>query len=235
MSDDFDRLGTAVARVLRDAFATAEELRREGAADADGLARSVAAAVEGSVREALGLQSNVKAEAEGVLAAVRSTTSSASVAVSEVLEGAQVQAAAIRRAAEQDAAMLRERLEVDLARVTAVAEAEHSRFEHALGTLTQQVRAAVDALEDDAGDRRRLAVERAKAEASSILRQARLHHRSAAAEVDRMIEAAAAEAAALRQAALEDALRITERVGGVVDLGPPRAVAPAPSRRRRAG
>ncbi|MEJ7801476.1 MAG: hypothetical protein WKF60_13215, partial [Ilumatobacter sp.] len=55
---------------------------------------------------------------------------------------------------------------------------------------------------------------------------ARLHHRSTAQEVDRMIEAAAHEAAALRNSALSDAARVAARVRGVVDLDEPQ---PQPS------
>ena len=70
--DDFDRLGAAVARVLRDAFQTAEEMRRGGIADAGDLAVRVGGEIERSLKDALALQSQVRREADDVLATARS-------------------------------------------------------------------------------------------------------------------------------------------------------------------
>jgi hypothetical protein len=222
MTDDFDRLGAAVARVLREAFATAEDLRRDGAADAAELAASVAAEVEQSLRAALALRSQVKAETEGVLASVRSTASTAATAVGSIVEAAKVEAEGLRTAAADETKAVVQRAKDELARARALAEAERVRFDHELGALTGELQAAVDALEKDVVTRRRVLLEKAKAEAAAIVRQARQHHRAVAAEVDRMIEAAAADAAALRASAREDALRITEQAAGVVNLAPRR-------------
>lgn len=221
-TDDFDRLGAAVARVLREAFATAEEMRQEGAESARELAASVAAEVEQSLRTAMAVRSQVRAETEGVLSSVRATAASAATAVGSVVEAAKVEADAVRAAAADETKSVVQRAKDELARARALTEAERVRFEHELGSLTAELQAAVDGLEKDVVTRRRMLLEKAKAEAAAIIRQARLHHRAVAAEVDRMIEAAATDAAALRAAAREDALRLTEQAAGVVNLAPRR-------------
>jgi len=221
-TDDFDRLGAAVARVLREAFATAEDLRREGAADAGELAASVAAEVEQSLRSALAVRSQVRAEADGVLSSVRSTAASAATAVGSIVEAAKVEADTLRTVASDETKAVVARAKDELSRARALCEAERVRFDHDLGTLTGELQAAIDALEKDVVTRRRVLLEKAKAEAAAIVRQARLHHRAVAAEVDRMIEAAATDAAALRAAAREDAIRITEQAAGVVNMAPRR-------------
>jgi hypothetical protein len=218
MGDDFDQLGAAVARVLRDAFVTAEELRREGAADARSLAESVAAEVEQSLRGAMGLQSQVRSETEGLLDSVRSTVTSASGAVEAIVRSARAEADELRAGADAEVRSLVDQARGGLARAVALSEAEHVRFEHSLAGLTEEVRTAVAAVEAGIADRRQLLLERTKAEAAAILRQARLHHRAVAAEADRMLEAAAADAAAMRQAGREDALKIAHQMSGVVSL-----------------
>ena len=233
--DDFDRLGAAVARILRDAFATAEELRRDGVADAGALASEVGGEIERSLRDALKLQSHVRREAEEVVESVRSTTTSAQRAVEEIIAAAHREAEALRAEAADQASALVARAQETLDRATAVVEAERIAFEHDLGRVIADLQAAVDTLQKDNATRRRVSLDKASAEAAAILRQAKMHHRAVAAEVDRMIEAAAAEAADLRRAARDDAMRITEQISAVVHLGNSGRPAPDRATRRRAG
>lgn len=234
--DDFDRLGAAVARVLREAFDTAEEVRREGVTDAGALAAQVGTEIERSLREALSVQSHVRREAEGVVESVRATTESARRAIEEIVEAARREADQLRSDAAAEASALVDTARATLERTQAIVEAERASHERDLERVIGDLQTAVDAMQADNVARRRVTLERAGAEAAAILRQARMHHRAVAAEVDRMIEAAATEAASLRKAAREDALRIAAEVSSVVDLSP----RPAPRRpdtagRRRAG
>lgn len=158
-SDDFELLGKAVARVLRDAFSTAAATRAE--------------------------------------------------------------AQAIRAQALSDARSIIEGADAELARARQLMAEERVRLDFELKDLVRNVHRAVEALERSVrGDHSQL-LERAASEARMILRQARLHHRLTAREVDRMIEAAANEAAALRGTALSDAARVAARVRSVVPMDGP--------------
>jgi hypothetical protein len=218
--DDFDRLGAAVARVLRDAFQTAEDMRRDGIADAGDLAVRVGAEIERSLQEALALQSRVRREADDVLESVRSSTASAQLAVEDIIAAATREAEEIRAAAATEAKEIVELARSVIADANAAVEAQRVTFETDIGRIVGDLQRAVDTMQADNAARRRVALERASAEAAAILRQARMHHRATAAEVDRMIESAAAEAAALRKAARDDALRIAAEVSSVVDMTP---------------
>ena len=221
--DDFDRLGAAVARVLRDAFQTAEEMRRGGIADAGDLAVRVGGEIERSLKDALALQSQVRREADDVLESVRSSTASAQLAVEDIIAAATREAEEIRSAAAAEAREIVELAQSVIANANAAVETQRMTFESDIERIVGDLQRAVDTMQADNAARRRVALERASAEAAAILRQARMHHRATAAEVDRMIEAAATEAAALRKAARDDALRIAAEVSSVVDMTPRQA------------
>ena len=241
--DDFDRLGAAVARVLRDAFATAEEMRREGIGDAGDLAVRVGTEIERSLKDALALQSQVRREAEDVLESVRSSAASAQLAVEDIVAAATREAEEIRAGAAAEADEVIQLARTVIANANATVETQRITFENDVARIVGDLQRAVDTMQADNTARRRVTLERASAEAAAILRQARMHHRAAAAEVDRMIEAAASEAAALRKAARDDALRIAAEVSSVVDMNPrqprPRkpgaAAGPAPTPARDGG
>lgn len=202
-SDDFDLLGNAVARVLRDAFSAAAETRAESAA------RLVA--------EERVLDERLRA----VFAEVE-----------ELRTRATTEAEAIRAKALDDARSIIAGADAEIARARQVMAEERVRLDTELKDLVRNVHRAVDALERSVrGDHSQL-FERATSEARMILRQARLHHRATAREVDRMIEAAAQEAAALRDSALSDAARVAARVRGVVHMEGPAPDGPAVATQR---
>ncbi|MEA3077326.1 MAG: hypothetical protein QOF60_2234 [Actinomycetota bacterium] len=177
--DDFDRLAAAVARVLREAFTTAEGLRQGGLADA----------VE--MRAVLG------DEAAAMRVALRSTADDAARTVTDVLAAAHEEARAIVAQAE-----------AELSTVRGLVEAERSRVDAELSELVHNVRRSVASLRENVERERHTAMEEAANEAAMILRQARLHHRHSAKEAERMLAAASASATALRNAAFEDAARV---------------------------
>lgn len=195
--DPFDRLGVAVANVLRSAFDTAQEVRDEAAAGTLEL--------HGQLKRAM-----VEAVAEAVQASDASTER-ARAAAAEV-DAARIDALERAEAAARTA-------EAELARVRNLINGERERYASEIDELLTDLREALGQLTREMRYDQHAQIERASIEARGLLRQARMHHRSMAKEVDRMIEAAATEAAALRAAALEDAAAVTERVRAVVDLG----------------
>lgn len=198
MSDDpFDRLGAAVAGVLRSAFETAQETRDEAALDTVALRSQ--------------LKRTMTDAMVGAVEAASAATDRARAAAAEI-EAAREEA--LRRA-EQAAATA----EAELVGVRQLLATERERFAHEIDELLADLRETLGHLNREMRYDQHAMVERASTEARGLLRQARMHHRSMAKEVDRMIEAAATEAAALRAAALEDAAAVTERVRAVVDLG----------------
>ena len=195
--DPFDRLGVAVAGVLRSAFDTAQDVRDEAAAETLDLHVQLKRAMSAAVAEALD--------------AAAASTERARAAAAEIdaarLEALQ-RAEAAARTAEAELEGVRQLVAVERERFAGEVDELLADLRETLGQLTREMRYDQHAL-----------VERASMEARGLLRQARMHHRSMAKEVDRMIEAAATEAAKLRGSALEDAAAVTERVRAVVDLG----------------
>ena len=195
--DPFDRLGVAVAGVLRSAFDTAQEVREDAAVGTLELHAQLRRAMAEAVTEALD--------------AAAESTRRAQVFASEI-EAARLDALqrveAAARAAESELDGVRNLIAGERARYANEVDELLTDLREALGQLTREMRYDQHAQ-----------IERASLEARGLLRQARMHHRSMAREVDRMIEAAATEAASLRAAALEDAAAVTERVRAVVDLG----------------
>lgn len=209
-TDEFELLGRAVARVLRDAFATAAEARQAAAADLAGLD-----AVLGDIRA---LPAKAETERAADNAAFRESLAQAKQEVDASLAAARSAAEEIRAQAVTDAKAIVDGAAAEVARARELVAEERVRLDGELKALVKEVRRAVAKLEASAqGDHAEM-LDRATTEASMILRQARLHHRSTAKEVDRMIESAAAEAAALRKQALADAARVAARVRGVVDV-----------------
>lgn len=205
-NDDFELLGKAVARVLRDAFSAAAATRADTAARFEAEERLLDEKLRAVFAE-----------------------------VDELRARATDEAQAIRAQALSDARSIIEGADAELGRARQLMAEERVRLDSELKDLVRNVHRAVDALERSVrGDHSQL-LEKAASEARMILRQARLHHRSTAREVDRMIEAAANEAAALRDTALSDAARVAARVRGVVDMeGPaPDRSDPPPQRKLR--
>lgn len=215
--DDFDRLGNAVARVLRETFGAARavrtQVRTEQAAHTQEFTLELAR-VLAEIRE---LPSLAAAEQESNRAAFQETLDDAKRAVDEMLASATAEASAIRAQAMADAAVIVEGAGAEIARAKQLVAEERVKLDGELKDLVRDVHRAVANLEGSARHDHEALLDRATSEARMILRQARLHHRSTAREVDRMIEAAAAEASALRKSALADAARVAARVRGVVD------------------
>lgn len=195
--DPFDRLGVAVAGVLRSAFATAQEVREDAAVGTLELHAQLQRAMSDAVAEAL--------DAASV------STDRARVFAAEI-EAARLDALQRLEAAARAA-------EAEVESVRHLVAAERERYAREVDELLTDLREALGQLTREMRYDQHAQIERASMEARGLLRQARMHHRSMAKEVDRMIEAAASEAAALRAAALEDAAAVTERVRAVVDLG----------------
>jgi len=209
-TDDFELLGRAVARVLRETFATAAEAR--------GAMTTGAADLEALLIEMRALPAKVEAERAAEAAAFAASLDEAKQEVATAVTEARAAADEIRAQAVADAKAIVEGAAAEVARAREAVAEERVRLDAGLKALVKDVRRAVNKLEAGAqGDHAEL-LDRAATEASMILRQARLHHRSTAKEVDRMIEAAAAEAAALRKQALADAALVAARVRGVVDV-----------------
>ena len=199
--DDFDRLAAAVARVLREAFTTAEGMRRDGLVEGLEIEAALREECDSTLADARRLPSQVAQEAEAMRAALRATADEAAQAVTTLIASAQAEAQAILRTARQE-----------LLSVTRLVDTERARLDGELEELVREVRRSVSALEQRAEQQRHEAMERAAKEAAMILRQARLHHRHSAKEAERMLDAAVASANALRNAALEDAARIASQV-----------------------
>jgi hypothetical protein len=216
--DDYDRLGQAVARVLRETFAAAAEGRAE------------LAATSGSELDAA--LASIRALPAEMMAAVEVAKKSAA----DVLAAATEEAAAIRAKAMEDARAIVDGADAEIRRAQEAVAEERVKLDGELKDLVRGVRKAVSSMETASRLDHEALLDRATSEARMILRQARLHHRSTAREVDRMIEAAAEEAAALRKSALADAARVAARVRGVVDYPteteaeprPPSWMRPAP-------
>jgi hypothetical protein len=209
-TDDFELLGRAVARVLRESFATAAEVRATAAPDTS--------ALDGILADLRALPARVDAERAAETAAFTAALEQAKQEADDALRAAREAAEAIRAQAVDDAKAIVDGAAAEVAKAREAVAEERVRLDGELKALVKEVRRAVTKLEVSAqGDHAEM-LDRATTEAQMILRQARLHHRSTAKEVDRMIEAAAAEAASLRKQALADAARVAARVRGVVDV-----------------
>jgi chromosome segregation protein len=208
--DDYDRLGQAVARVLRETFAATARGRAVQAA-------TVNDELDGALASIRALPETFAAQHAAQSAELAATLDEAKRSVADMLAAATEEAAAIRAKAMEDAATIIEGADAEIRRAKEAVAEERVKLDGELKDLVRGVRRAVDSLETAARLDHEALLDRATSEARMILRQARLHHRSTAREVDRMIEAAAAEAAALRKSALADAARIAARVRGVVD------------------
>ena len=219
--DDFDRLAAAVARVLREAFTTAEGIRRDGLVEALEMQAALREECDSTLADARRLPSQVAQEAEAMRAALRATADEAAHAVAALIGEAQTEAHAILRTAREE-----------LLSVTTLVEAERARLDGELEELVREVRRSVTALEQRAEQQRHEAMERAAKEAAMILRQARLHHRHSAKEAERMLDAAVASANALRNAALEDAARIASHIDERLGSGPGADANVTPLRKR---
>ena len=209
-SDDFELLGRAVARVLRESFATAAAVRAASSPDTSNL--------DGILADLRALPAKVEAERAAETAAFTASLDRAKQEADDALRAAREAAETIRAQAVADAKAIVDGAAAEVAKAREVVAEERVRLDSELKALVKEVRRAVTKLEVSAqGDHAEM-LDRATTEAQMILRQARLHHRSTAKEVDRMIEAAAAEAASLRKQALADAARVAARVRGVVDV-----------------
>ena len=215
--DDFDRLGKAVARVLRDTFDAAGAVRSQVRAEQAEHAKEFTDELGRVLAEVRALPAKAAADAEANRTSFQSTLDEAKRSIDEMLAAATAEAAAIREQAKNDAATILEGANAEIARAKELVAEERVRLDGELKDLVRGIHRAVTKLEGEARHDHDLLIDRATTEARMILRQARLHHRSTAREVDRMIEAAAAEAAALRKSALADAARVAARVRGVVD------------------
>jgi len=217
-SDDFDLLGKAVARVLRESFAVAADVRSTASQRNDVDARALDERLERIFAEATELAARAQRRQDQSGAAFDVALERTRREVEEVVSSAVAEAEAIRAQAVADARTIIEGAQAEVSRAREFVAEERVRLDAELKDLVRTVHRSVSALERSAqGDHDQL-LQRATSEAQMILRQARLHHRSTAREVDRMIEAAAREAAALRSSALSDAARVAARVRGVVDL-----------------
>lgn len=195
--DPFDRLGAAVAGVLRGAFETAEATRESAAADAEAMRARIKARMFEAMNEALDASTRATRAADAATADIEAARAQAVARAEEVATTAGG----------------------ELLRVRQLLNVERERFAHEVDELLADLRETLAHIDREMRYDQHALIERASTEARGLLRQARMHHRSVAKEVDRMIEAAATEAAALRAAALEDAAAVTERVRAVVDLG----------------
>lgn len=231
-TDDFDLLGRSVARILRESFSAAAETRARTVQFQNGQAKAFDVELGRVLAEIRAVPARLeeeraaeaKAFTEG-LDDLRRTTeealASARAAAEETLASARAAAEELRAQAVTDAAAIVEGAGAEVARARELVAEERVRLDAELKALLRDVRKAVASLEHQARADHSELLDRATTEARMILRQARVHHRSTAKEVDRMIEAAAAEAAALRKTALADAARVAARVRGVVDVPRP--------------
>ena len=222
-TDEFEFLGRAVARVLREAFATAADARRLPDLEHDPELTKVLADLR-ALPATHAEQQNAEA------AAFTASLQQAKHEVESTLTEARDAAETIRAQAVADAKAIVDGAAAEIARARELVAEERVRLDTELKSLVRDVRREVAKLEQTAvGDHAEM-LDRATTEAQMILRQARLHHRSTAKEVDRMIEAAAAEAASLRKQALSDAARVAARVRSVVDVPREREVDDLPLR-----
>ena len=229
-TDDFELLGRAVTRVLREAFATAADARERTVQFQTGQARAFDVELERVLDEMRALPAKVLAEREAEARSFSQSLEEAKRAVDEAVTAARDAAETIRAQALSDAKAIVAGADAEIAKAREVVAEERVRLDTELKALVKEVRRAVTKLEVSAqGDHAEM-LDRATTEAQMILRQARLHHRSTAKEVDRMIEAAAAEAASLRKQALADAARVAARVRGVVDVPREREIDDLPTR-----
>ena len=219
--DDFERLGNAVARVLRQTFATAGEVRSQVQAEQAAHAKDFTVELGRVLAEIRELPERAAAEQESERAAFQATLDEAKRSIDEMLAAATAEATAIRVQAMADAKIIIDGAGAEIARAKELVAEERVTLDGELKDLVRNVHRAVANLEGATRHDHEALLDRATSEARMILRQARLHHRSTAREVDRMIEAAAAEAAALRKSALADAARVAARVRGVVDYPRP--------------
>jgi cell division septum initiation protein DivIVA len=215
--DDFDRLGNAVARVLRETFATAADVRTQVRAEQADHAKGFTDELGRVLAEIRELPARAAADQDEARAAFQATLDEAKRSIDDMLAAATAEATAIRAQAMADATIIVEGAGAEIARAKELVAEERVKLDGELKDLVRNVHRAVANLEGSARHDHEALLDRATSEARMILRQARLHHRSTAREVDRMIEAAAAEAAALRKSALADAARVAARVRGVVD------------------
>ena len=206
-----------MARVLRETFATAKDVRSQIQSEQAEHARGFTDELGRVLAEIRDLPARAAAEQEASRADFQSTLDEAKRSIDEMLATATAEAAAIRSQAMADAAVIVEGAGAEIARAKELVAEERVKLDGELKDLVRNVHRAVANLEGSARHDHEALLDRATSEARMILRQARLHHRSTAREVDRMIEAAAAEAAALRKSALADAARVAARVRGVVD------------------
>lgn len=229
-SDDFDRLGRAVARVLRESFSVAADVRTTAARRTEVDEQALDDRLQRIFAEASELAARASRQQDQSTASFEIALERTRREVEDVVSTAVAEAETIRAQAVSDAQTIIEGAQAEVARAREFVAEERVRLDAELKDLVRNVHRSVSALERSAqGDHDQL-LQRATSEAQMILRQARLHHRSTAREVDRMIEAAAREAAALRSSALSDAARVAARVRGVVDLDTDEP--PAPTRLR---
>lgn len=221
--DDFDLLGEAVARVLRQTFATTAGGRADDAALAERLASAELEVAE-LLEEARAVRRRALAQAD------------------EVVTEARAEAERLRQTAAADAEAIAAIARDEIARARGDVRGARESLDHEIRRMFASVRKRVTSFETGVVREQHSVVARAGEQAAAIIAQARIHHAEAAAEVDRMIEAAAREAARLRRAAATEALKATDDVRGVIDLdatagsGPSsRGAARPPARRRRAG
>ena len=217
-TDDFELLGRAVSRVLREAFATAADGREQTARFQEGRAKDFDVELTRVLEELRALPAKVAAERESEAKAFTTSLDEAKRQVETALTEAREAAETIRAQAVADAKAIVVGATTEVAKARELVAEERVRLDAEVKGLVREVRGAIAKLETATqGDHAEM-LDRASTEARMILRQARLHHRSTAKEVDRMIEAAAAEAASLRKTALADAARVAARVRGVVDV-----------------
>lgn len=226
--DDFDRLGKAVARVLRETFATAKDVRSQVQLEQADHVKGFTDELGRVLAEIRELPGRAAAEQESSRADFQATFDEARRSIDEMLASATAEATAIRAQAMADATIIVEGAGAEIARAKELVAEERVKLDGELKDLVRNVHRAVSNLEGSSRHDHEALLDRATSEARMILRQARLHHRSTAREVDRMIEAAAAEAAALRKSALADAARVAARVRGVVDYPRTEADEPRP-------
>lgn len=197
--DDFDALGEAVARVLRQTFATTADGRADDAALAGQLAEAELE-VANLLEEARGVRRRALAQAESIV------------------EEARTEAERVRQTAAADAEAIAAIARDEIARARGQVTAAREALDHEVRRMFASVRKRVTAFDTSVVREQHIVVSRAGEQAAAIVAQARIHHAEAAAEVDRMIEAAAREATRLRRAAAAEALRATEQVRSVIEL-----------------
>jgi cell division septum initiation protein DivIVA len=217
-TDDFDLLGRSVARVLRESFTAAAETRERTVQFQHGQAKAFDVELERVLAEVRAVPARLEQERAAEAKAFAEGLADARRTIDETLQSARDTADEIRSQAVADAKAIVEGAGAEVARARELVAEERVRLDAELKALVRDVRKAVTSLEQHARADHGELLDRATTEARMILRQAHLHHRSTAKEVDRMIEAAAAEAAALRKTALADAARVAARMRGVVDV-----------------